>query len=335
MTYLDTTAQPLDVAREPGTSALLRVKEADGAAGWAAGARDELRAALAEHGAVMVRGLGLRDADGVAEVLRGLAVEPVTEREAFAARRTHSPGVYSSSAWPPNQPMCMHHELSYTHGFPGLLLFACLSEPATGGATGLADAADVLGDLPAGLTERFERDGWLLTRSYNGEIGATVAEAFGTDDRETVERYCQDQGISCDWQPDGGLRTTQHRGAVASHPADRRRCWFNQIAFLNEWTLAPEVREYLVDEYGPDGLPFNTRYGNGDPIGEEVVRTINAAYEKHTVRRPWEAGDLLLVDNVRTAHSREAYEGPRDVVVAMAAPARPDTRAPSIQEGPR
>src|SRR2546426_4046189 len=30
-----------------------------------------------------------------------------------------------------------------------------------------------------------------------------------------------------------------------------------------------EVREYLVDLYGEDGLPFNTRFGNGDPIGED------------------------------------------------------------------
>jgi alpha-ketoglutarate-dependent taurine dioxygenase len=29
------------------------------------------------------------------------------------------------------------------------------------------------------------------------------------------------------------------------------------------------------------------------------------------MREPWQAGDLMLVDNVRTAHSREPYQGPR------------------------
>ena len=82
----------------------------------------------------------------------------------------------------------------------------------------------------------------------------------------------------------------------------------------------PEVREYLVDVYGADGLPFNTRYGDGTPIGEDVVQLLNAVYEAHTVREPWQNGDLMLVDNIRTAHSREAYEGPREVVVAMADP---------------
>ena len=83
--------------------------------------------------------------------------------------------------------------------------------------------------------------------------------------------------------------------------------------------MAPEVHEYLVDVYGADGLPFNTRFGNGDPIGAAVVQLVNNAYEANTVREPWQAGDLLLVDNVRTAHSREPFTGPRDVVVGMSA----------------
>jgi hypothetical protein len=114
------------------------------------------------------------------------------------------------------------------------------------------------------------------------------------------------------------LRTSQRRSAVVRHPLTGRRCWFNQIAFLNEWTLAPEVREYLVDVYGEDGLPFNTRFGNGDSIGADVVQLINEAYEASTVRERWLAGDLLLVDNIRTAHGREPFQGPREVVVAMA-----------------
>lgn len=99
-----------------------------------------------------------------------------------------------------------------------------------------------------------------------------------------MERYCRAHAIAFSWQPDGGLRTTQRRSAVVRHPVSGRRCWFNQIAFLSEWTMAPEVREYLLDEYGPEGLPFNTRYGNGDPLDEDVVRLLNEVYEFHTAR---------------------------------------------------
>jgi alpha-ketoglutarate-dependent taurine dioxygenase len=216
----------------------------------------------------------------------------------------------------------MHHELSYAVEFPTRMLFACLRAPTAGGATAVADAAQVLDALPRELVARFEREGWLLTRTYNDEIGASWSEAFGTSDRAAVAAYCQANRIEYDWLPDGALRTRQQRPAVIDHPVSGAACWFNQIAFLNEWTIDPEVREYLVDMYGEDGLPFNTRFGNGDPIGEDVIELLNQIYVDNTVREPWQAGDLMLVDNIRTAHSREAYVGPREILVGMAEPVR-------------
>ena len=69
-------------------------------------------------------------------------------------------------------------------------------------------------------------------------------------------------------------------------------------------------------------LDLNTRFGNGDPIGNDIVQLLNEVYEANTAREPWQAGDLMLVDNIRSAHSREAFSGPREVLVAMAAPVR-------------
>ena len=312
----------LDVDRQSGRAPILLAEASGDGPNWAAEHRDALHALVAEHGSVLVRGLDLRDTAEITAVFRRLSARLMVEREAFARRQVYADGVYSSATWPAKQPMCMHHELSYTLEFPGLMLFACLSAPSKGGATAVSDSPTVLNALPAELVARFERDGWMLTRSYNDEIGASFAEAFGTEDRSAVESYCRANAIGFEWQPDGGLRTWQRRSAVVHHPVTGQRCWFNQIAFLNEWTIDPEVREYLVDMYGADGLPFNTRYGNGDPIGEDVVQLLNQVYEENTVREQWQPGDLMLVDNVRTAHSREAYEGPREVLVAMADPVR-------------
>jgi alpha-ketoglutarate-dependent taurine dioxygenase len=324
-------ASLLNVELQPGKPPMLRADAPGDAPSWAAEHRDALRTVVAEHGSVLVRGLGLRDSTEIGAVFAQLATGLMTEKEAFASRQTYSEGVYSSSKWPSNQPMCMHHELSYTLEFPGLMLFACLRAPTDGGATAVADSPTVLDALPAELSERFEREGWLLTRNYNDEIGASFAEAFGTEDRGSVERYCRANAIEFHWQPDGGLCTRQRRSAVVRHPVTGQRCWFNQIAFLNEWTIDPEVREFLVDVYGADGLPFNTRFGNGDPIGEDVVQLLNRVYEANTAREPWQAGDLMLVDNVRTAHSREPFEGPREVLVAMADAVRLADCSPPVE----
>ncbi|MFE9252366.1 TauD/TfdA family dioxygenase [Streptomyces sp. NPDC007088] len=309
----------LDGRRDEGRPAVVTVADASDPAVWAAQHREALYRVVAAHGAVLVRGLGLTDAAGATAVLRVLGDDLMPEREAFAPRWTYDDRIYSSSKWPPNQPMCMHHELSYAVEFPATMAFACLSAPATGGATALADAGRVLRELPSDLVERFEREGWLLTRSYNEDIGVPWAEAFGTTDRSEVERYCAANDISTEWRGQE-LRTRQRRSAVLHHPADGRRLWFNQIAFLNQWTMAPEVREYLIDVYGPEGLPFNTSFGGGAEVTEDVVAAINKVYDSITFAEPWRPGDVMLVDNLGTAHSRLPYDGAREVLVAMAHP---------------
>src|SRR5438128_3259415 len=323
-------ASLLDVDVQLGKPPILRIDARGDAPRGAAAHRDAVRAVLVQHGSLLIRGLGLRDAAQTEAVFRALG-SLMTEKEAFAARRRYSASVYSSSKWPPNQPMCMHHELTYGLEFPSLVLFACLTAPAEGGATPVADSPTVLDALPTELIQRFERVGWLLIRNYNDEIGASIAEAFGTDDRRAVESYCRANAITFEWRFDGALRTWQRRSAVAHHPRTGQRCWFNQIAFLNEWTIDPEVREYLVDIYGADALPFNTRFGNGDAIGADVVQLINEVYEANTAREQWQGGDLMLVDNVRTAHGRERFDGPREVLVAMADPAPLTDCSPTIE----
>ena len=63
-------ASLLDVDLQPGKPPMLRAEPAGDAPSWAAEHRDALRAVVAEHGSVLVRGLGLRDA---AEVARRLS----------------------------------------------------------------------------------------------------------------------------------------------------------------------------------------------------------------------------------------------------------------------
>lgn len=312
---------PLKPDLIPGRPPILRAEPAGDAARWTAEYREVLRLLLTEYGALLVRGLGLSEVAQAETVFRSLGML-MNETEAVAPRQRYGQGVYGTTPWPANQPMGMHHELSYALEPPGFMLFACLRAPGAGGATPLADSLTVLPALPAELVERFERAGWLLIRNYHDDMGASFADAFGTGDRGAVESYCRAHDIEFEWRPGGGLRTWQRRSAVVRHPLTGQQCWFNQIAFLNEWALAPDERQHLVEIYGAEGLPFNTRFGNGDAIGADVVRTINATYAAATVGEPWQAGDLLLVDNIRTAHAREPFDGPRDVVVGMADPVR-------------
>src|SRR5213596_3828437 len=140
----------MTVDLKAGKLPVLRAEASGDAERWAAEHRDALRTLVAEHGSLLVRGLGLRDAAETGAVFRRLG-SLMPEMEAFAPRRPYAQGVYSSSTWAPNQPMCMHHELSYALEPPSLMLFACLTAPTGGGATPLADSATVLQCLPTEL----------------------------------------------------------------------------------------------------------------------------------------------------------------------------------------
>ncbi len=328
-------ARQLEIETPSGGPARITVEGDPDPLAFAARHRDTLRGQLVRHGALLVRGLTIDGPDDFLALAQIVSNGLLHDTEAFAPREQHLGQAYSSSAWPANQQMCMHHELSYRQTFPGTMIFGCLREAESGGAIPLASAAAVLDALPTDLVRRFDEQGWILRRNYTEDIGLSVAEAFGTDDRETIDTYCAENAIEAAWTADGGLRTEQRRRAIVEHPVTGVRCWFNQIAFLNEWTMKPEVREFLVEMYGDDGLPFTTLFGDGEPIGPDVVETINAAYDSVTIREPLRTHDVLLVDNIATAHSREPYEGEREVIVSLGDPWNADVRVPAAKRSRR
>ncbi|MDI7065815.1 TauD/TfdA family dioxygenase, partial [Klebsiella pneumoniae] len=45
---------------------------------------------------------------------------------------------------------------------------------------------------------------------------------------------------------------------------------------------------------------------------------IRGVLDQQRIVFPWLTGDVLMLDNMLTAHARDPFEGPRKVVVAMA-----------------
>ncbi|MEV8631146.1 TauD/TfdA family dioxygenase [Streptosporangium sp. NPDC051023] len=294
-----------------------------------------LREALTEHGALYLRGLPLTDVEDFAKIRDVIIPRHTPYREKATPRSDFGNGVFSSTDLPPSQSIRMHNENSYTLTFPGLLMFACLTAPAEGGATPVADCRKVLRNIPPRLTEKMRATGWLLRRSYSEYISTDWRTAFAATGRDDVERYCADNLIDHEWRDDGNLRTSQLRPGIIRHPRTGDEVWFNHLAFWNEWSLDEELRETLVDEFGQDGLPFNTGFGDGEPLSRDDLETVQAAYESATVRERWRPGDLLIVDNILTAHGRDPFRGDRRIVVAMGEPVDLLDCAPTVQPAAR
>ncbi|MEV8638670.1 TauD/TfdA family dioxygenase [Streptosporangium sp. NPDC051023] len=304
----------------PATASAAGVDTVEQAVLWLATRRARIRELLDEHGALYLRGLPIHDPAGFAAVRDAVLDERAAYQEKATPRTHFGDDVYSSTDLPPAHTIHMHNENSYTLTFPGILMFCCLTAPHTGGATPVADCRQVLRNLPGELAERFRATGWSLLRNYGEHISLDWRTAFNAASPEEAEKYWAENLIGYRWGENGTLRTGQVRPAIIKHPRTGEEVWFNHAAFWSEHSLDPEIREVLLEELGHGGLPFNTGYGDGVAFTADEIGTINAAYEAAVVRRPWRAGDLLIVDNLLTAHGRDAFRGDRKVVVAMGEP---------------
>ncbi len=73
----------------------------------------------------------------------------------------------------------------------------------------------------------------------------------------------------------------------------------------------------MLSLFGEDKLPRNVYYGDGTPIEDSVMEEIGAIYQENKIIFTWQKGDILMLDNMLTAHSRNPYIGFRKIVVAM------------------
>ncbi|TXS47879.1 TauD/TfdA family dioxygenase [Streptomyces sp. t39] len=313
----------ITVVHEPGKPALVQVPRFAGmaeATAWLTGQRSAIQAELHRSGALMLRGLPVTDAATFAEARDALVTERAGYKEKATPRTDFGEGVFSSTDLPAAQPIRLHNENSYTLDFPGVLLFGCITAPETGGATTTGDMRKALALLPQDLVDRFAEAGWLLVRNYSDLAGMPWRKAFSSDDPAGAEEYCDAHAIGYEWLDEDTLRTRQLRSAIITHPVTGERAWFNHFAFWNARSLDEDVREVLTETFGADGLPFDTRLGDGTALTDAEVDAINDAYQAVTVRETWQAGDLMLVDNILCAHGRESFGGDRKILVAMGEP---------------
>ena len=59
-------------------------------------------------------------------------------------------------------------------------------------------------------------------------------------------------------------------------------------------------------------------FGNGEALSFDEIDILISAYLYSAQGRKMESNDILLVDNIRYGHSREVFEGERDIGVIMA-----------------
>lgn len=287
---------------------------------WAAHNRSLIETHLATHGAILFRGFKIDDVTEFEWFVSSVSAEMLEYKERSSPRSQVSGKIYTSTEYSASQSIFPHNENSYQLNWPTKIFFFCLAPAEQGGETPIVDTRRVFQRLTPRLRERFIKKQVKYVRNFGVEFGLRWSFVFQTTDKIAVERYCSQNKIRCEWREGDRLRTEAVRPAVVRHPRTGEWSWFNHATFFHCSTLEPLVREALLSELSEDELPNNTYYGDGTPIEPEVLDELRAAYREETASFRWQAGDVLMLDNLLVAHSRTPYAGARKVVVGMADP---------------
>ncbi|HVY45626.1 MAG TPA: TauD/TfdA family dioxygenase, partial [Minicystis sp.] len=289
-------------------------------AGWIATNRADVTARLDRHGAILFRGFELGSLERFAAVTRAVCPDLLKYSYRSTPRTELLEGVYSSTEYPADQHIPLHNESAYALSWPLKIFFYCLVPPGGGGQTPIAFSTRVYERISPAVRARFERDGVMYVRNYGAGLDLAWQEVFQTNDPREVEAYCDAQRISVEWLPEGRLRTRQVCQGVARHPVSGAPLWFNQAHLFHVSSLPEPVRGALLERFRQEELPRNTFYGDGSPIEAAALDEVREAYRASEIVFDWRADDVLLLDNMRVAHGRRPFTGPRRIAAAMAEP---------------
>ena len=285
-------------------------------ADWASSHREFIETNLLKHGAILFRGFNLNCAADFENVAN--AIHPNLFGEYGDLPREGVSGkVYGSTPYPPDKAILFHNESSHLHRWPLKIWFFCVQPAQQGGETPILDCRKIYQLLNPKLREKFEEKQLMYVRNYIEGLDVSWQDFFHTTDKTEVEDYCRQARMEFEWLENNSLKTRKICPAVAKHPKIREPVFFNQFQLHHASCLDSAVRQSLLSLFEEDKLPRNVYYGDGTPIEDSVMEEIGAIYQENQISFTWQKGDILMLDNMLTAHSRNPYVGSRKIVVAM------------------
>lgn len=287
---------------------------------WAKNNQHFIETKLLEHGGILFRNFQVNGAAEFELFIQAIAGNLLEYSYRSTPRHHVSGKIYTSTEYPAEESIPLHNEMSYSCNWPMKICFHCVQPAKEGGETPIADSRKVFQRIDPSIREKFQQKKVMYVRNYRDKLDLPWQDVFQTNSKTEVEDYCRNNGIEYEWYEQDSLKTRQICQAVATHPQTNETVWFNQAHLFHISSLNPTVREGLLAGFKEEDLPRNTYYGDGSPIETSVLDSIREIYQQEAITFPWQAGDVLLLDNMLTCHGRTPFIGSRKVLAGMAEP---------------
>lgn len=196
------------------------------------------------------------------------------------------------------EPFPLHPELSREPWKPDLCFFHCIAAPSEGGETTYCDGVDLLRRLPETVRLALENRSLLYVQPAPPAI---LEYWLGT--KQPDDAMLANPPPHCPYR----FRRFDHNIVrYFLYPAVHRTLLSTEPAFGNFLLFA---RYHLNN----DRIPL---FEDGSIIPDWIVEAIMEAADPITFAVPWQPGDILILDNSRFMHGRNAITKPGERLIA-------------------
>lgn len=185
-------------------------------------------------------------------------------------------------------PFPLHPELAREPWKPDACFFCCLEPPRSQGETTVCDGVELVRRLPTDVRANLAARRLLYVQPASPETLAYWLGSSAPDDARLASPPSR-----CPYR---FVRTPRGVMRVFSRPALHRTMFGNELAFGNFLLFA---RYYL-------NRPNFPTLDDGLPVPQEWIEAVKIASDGLTVSIPWQRGDLIMLDNSRFMHGRNA-----------------------------
>lgn len=283
---------------------------------WLDANQPRVESKLAASGAVLLRGFRA-EADEVAESVLGRIGNELLEDAFWSTPRSGvAKKTFTATEYASDRSISLHCEMAYMRGWARFIAFHSLIVADEGGETTVCDIDAVSRDLGSAV-DKFAQHGVTYQRTHHPGIDIAWQKAYRTESKSEVEEIAKKAGMTLNWLP-GDILQTRHTAQGAIKSEQGVPLYFSQAHLFHPANLPAPAYNSLVALLGAENLPRNAFYGDGSEIASDTIKQINEAFDRNAMNMEWQAGDVLILDNMRYAHGRRPFKGKRKLHVALA-----------------
>ena len=212
----------------------------------------------------------------------------------------------------------LHGEMHYTGNPPPLIWFYCKTSGGNTGQTTICDGYALAQQLPVNTKSFF---GNKKIRYERFLPDGSWQSSFMTSDPEQAKEICRKQGVSFKYDPEKNEFTTEY--LVSPFP---EQGYISGPKFISnmlniaavEWAFESGwIKKTFESDFG-ERCPMIVRMEDGSRIPADILDEIRETAESLTVNVEWNAGEVLMIDNLSVLHGRrESLNSAREIFVRL------------------